>query len=49
MFGNYADAVSSTGFLAKGFYMAGGSANPIGWTDSAGTHPRMYQQLTDDN
>jgi hypothetical protein len=49
MFGNYADANSSSGFLKNGFYMAGGSANPIGWTDSAGTHPRMYQQLTDDN
>lgn len=49
MFGNFADASLSTGFLKNGFYVAGGSSTPIGWTDSAGTHPRMFQQTSDDN
>lgn len=49
IFGNYAAALSSTGWLKNGFYVEGGSANLIGWTDSAGTHPCMYQQTNDDN
>lgn len=49
IFGNQSEGTAVVGRLQTGFYLPNGSANYVGWTDNAGSHPRMYCQLSDNN
>jgi hypothetical protein len=49
IFGNYTEAIGPISRLQSGIILQGGSTKYYGWTDGAGTHPRMYQQTSDNN